>query len=181
MFARSREAATAMSERLLKERLLREVREELVRADGKASLLLAAASVVIAAVLSAMLAGSWDPRLLDDRIEWLWWLGAAFGVLGFVGLGYAVIPRTKFRGIRTPSIIAFYGDIVAAPADELDSLLASTAAMGDAALSDQLVINSGIVRRKYLGIKAGMWAYAGSAVLASIAMLVNYLVLVQAP
>ncbi|MBG6184699.1 hypothetical protein IWX65_002677 [Arthrobacter sp. CAN_A214] len=49
----------------------REAREELARADGKASTLLAAIGVVIGPIVAAAFGGSWHSRDLDNNIEWL--------------------------------------------------------------------------------------------------------------
>lgn len=59
--------------------LLAESREELTRADGKASLLLAALGIGLSAILGAVLAGNWAPFVLASPWEAIWWTGAAGG------------------------------------------------------------------------------------------------------
>lgn len=86
--------------------ILREAREELARADGKASILLAAIGVVIGAIFAAILGGSWRPHHLDNNIEWLWWVGAVVGLAGATVFGSAVFPRTTYRSKRRPGIVA---------------------------------------------------------------------------
>ena len=52
--------------------LLDATREELVRADSKAALLLAGAGVGVSALLNGLMSGRWTPTVLDNRVEWLW-------------------------------------------------------------------------------------------------------------
>lgn len=96
----------------LASQILREAREELGRADGKAGLLLAAAGVGIGAVLAGLLAQDWDPAKLHDSVEWLWWIGTIAGLCGPVALSCAVWPRTTYRKNRNPKKVAFFGDVV---------------------------------------------------------------------
>lgn len=138
--------------------LLVSAREELVRADGKAALLLASAGVAVGAVLAAMLAGSWRPSDLPNHIEWLWWLGAVGVALGIAALGFAVYPRIRVRGPRSATI-AYFGDVLAADRKDLVDRL-HDAASSESALVDQLWAVSSIVRRKYVAIQWSLWALA---------------------
>lgn len=54
-----------MPERDLKEAILSETREELAKADAKASILLAASGIVFAALLAGGSASSWYPDKLS--------------------------------------------------------------------------------------------------------------------
>lgn len=52
--------------------LLDDTQEELVRADSKAALILAAAGVAFGALLAGLLSRDWEPFALDNRVEWAW-------------------------------------------------------------------------------------------------------------
>jgi hypothetical protein len=56
----------------LPEALLEESREELGRADGKASILFAASGVVVSVLLAGAIARKWDPTELG-WFQLLWW------------------------------------------------------------------------------------------------------------
>jgi hypothetical protein len=77
--------------------LLSESREELTRADSKASLLLAALGIGISAVLGAILAGSWTPFVLGSPWESFWWAGVTLAGAALVCLGVAVWPKVTHR------------------------------------------------------------------------------------
>lgn len=76
--------------------LLVETREEVSRADSKASMLLAAGGVIISVVAGGLLADGWKPSdLTSGWWQALWFLGFALVLLGLVSLGAAVYPRVK--------------------------------------------------------------------------------------
>lgn len=145
-------------------RILAESRQELARADGKASILLATASLIAGVVLAAILAGDWGPSHLSQCAQVAWWAGTLSGGVGIVALATAVYPRTRYRGQRPPSVIAYFGDVAATPARELEDRLRATASSSDA-LIDQLKAVAWVVDRKYLGIQAAIWSFALSALL----------------
>jgi len=154
--------------------ILAAAREELTRADGKAALLLAASGVAIGALMAALLAGAWSPSDIANGVEWIWWLGAVVATAGVGGLGYAVFPRTTYRGKdRPPELIAYYGDVVKTPKDDLADRLTETAASDGSSLVDQLVSVSNIVDKKYLGIQIGLIGLAGAAILCAASVLLN--------
>jgi hypothetical protein len=57
--------------------MLVEAREELNRADGKASIPLAAFGVAAGVFAAAILGGDWTPRDLNRPWEAIWWVGCA--------------------------------------------------------------------------------------------------------
>lgn len=142
----------------LSRRLLVEAREELLRADTKASLLLATAMIVAAAVLAAMLAGDWRPSSLTPWAQLIWWAAFAVGTGGLVALGIAVYPRTR-RTRGAVDIITFFGDIAETDVDQASDKIARSA-RSDAPVIIQLVQVAAIVRVKYRWIRAGMWSFA---------------------
>jgi Family of unknown function (DUF5706) len=79
----------------LANRLLAETREELGRADGKASILFAAATVVVAAIVTGVVTGPWSPTQLQPLAQSLWWLGTVLVAAGVLSLGMAVYPRLR--------------------------------------------------------------------------------------
>lgn len=136
--------------------ILREAREELARADGKASILLAAIGVVMAAIMAAILGGSWHPANLDDHIEWLWWVGTGIGLVGAAALGVAVFPRTKYRSKRRLGIVAYFGDVVGLSYCQLRKGLIDTAEDPEVAALDQVAAISSVVHKKYRSIQIGI-------------------------
>lgn len=159
----------------LAEDILRESREELARADGKSALLLAAAGVVVGAVLSAFIAGSWQPANLVLCAQLVWWLGILTGCAGIFALAYAVYPRTRYRGRRPPAVIAFYGDVVSTSDRDLRARLRSTAASNGDRLVDQLRVVAAVVDRKYRGIQLGLWLFGACAILVAASLLIDAL------
>lgn len=152
--------------------VLAATREELARADNKAALLLATAGVAIGALLAALLAGSWDPHQLYDAVEWLWWVGVVMVAGGVVALGWAILPRIR-AGQPRPQMIAYFADVVATPAENLESLLEATAAAPMQSVSDQLRQVSLIVQRKYAAIRIAFLCFGGGAAACVIAVLVS--------
>lgn len=158
------------------ETVLQAAREELTRADGKASLLLASTGVVIGALLAALLAGSWQPSDISNGIEWLWWLGVAAAAAAVGCLGKAVYPNTNYRG-STPDVIAFFGDVTATPETQLRERLEHAVTRdADAALLDQLSAVSSIVDTKYWHTKTAIWLLAVGSALCALAVLLDLVV-----
>ncbi|MER7896188.1 Pycsar system effector family protein [Streptomyces sp. NPDC096046] len=87
--------------------LLAEVREELVRADNKAGLMLASLGAALTALLGAIGSGVIAPRLYAPVAQFLLWAGCAACVPALVLLGLAVTPRLgKPRHLRSH----YFGD-----------------------------------------------------------------------
>lgn len=134
--------------------ILVETREELTRADGKASTLLAALGVAISVIGGSILAGSWTPHRLEHAYRIVWWIGVGFGASGSVALCAAVWPRIKHR-LEGPAAtyfddIALLGDI-----EKVKKALAQTT--NEERTLVQLITLSKIARRKYMLIR---WALA---------------------
>jgi len=157
----------------LAETILREAREELSRADEKSSLLLAAAGVVLGAIVAAVVAGDWSPFDLRPSVQWLWWAGSTAGIASLVAFAYSVYPRTTYRGQRPPSIVAYYGDVVSTPEDQLEERLVETATAAGSRSLDQLKIISEIVDKKFRGIQIGLWLIAASTFACVVAVVLD--------
>ena len=154
--------------------MLREAREELVRADAKASLVLASSGVALGALMAGLLAGSWGPSDLGNSIEWLWWLGAVAGGYGLYRLAKSVYPQTDRKG-EAPTVLAYYGDINKETGDlaTLKQRLAESSAQASDRHVDQLRQVSKIVGEKYAGIKTGLLMLGVAAVLCAAAVLIG--------
>ncbi|MGC5034172.1 Pycsar system effector family protein [Streptomyces sp. DT190] len=88
--------------------LLTEAREELVRADNKAGLLLASLGAALTALLGAIGSGVIAPRQYPAVPQLLLWAGCAACVPALVLLGLAVTPRLGDpRRLRTH----YFGDV----------------------------------------------------------------------
>ncbi|MER6080476.1 Pycsar system effector family protein [Streptomyces sp. NPDC001833] len=88
--------------------LLSEAREELVRADNKAGLLLASLGAALTALLGAVGSGIIAPRLYPVVPQLLIWVGSAACVPALVLLGLAVAPRL---GSPRPARTHYFGDV----------------------------------------------------------------------
>ena len=154
--------------------MLREAREELVRADAKASLVLASSGVALGALMAGLLAGSWGPSDLGNSIEWLWWLGAVAAGYGLYRLAKSVYPQTDRKG-DAPTVLAYYGDINKETGDlaTLKQRLAESSAQASDRHVDQLRQVSKIVGEKYAGIKTGLLMLGVAAVLCAAAVLIG--------
>ncbi|WP_128817862.1 Pycsar system effector family protein [Streptomyces sp. S063] len=144
--------------------LLVHSREEVNRADAKASLLLAASGIGLGAVLSAILGGDWVPFQLNNRFEWIWWIGTALSLFGVIGLGFAVFPRTR-RSVepQTPSI-AYFRDVATNKKEDLESLIKATLASPKMPVLDQLYEVSRVANIKYELIRFALGCFGLSLV-----------------
>lgn len=184
----ARESAPAMH---YKGELLQETREELARADAKASILLAASGIAFAALLSAGSAGTWYPEMLSRAAaRALVWVALGSALLGICFVGAAVKPRLranpKLRG--KPH---YFGDVEAYwprwwQVRSRRKLLASgrrdfaaalhvmsSAEEYDERLDDQIWTLSHIAYRKYRLVSIGMWFFGGAVVAALVALVLE--------
>jgi hypothetical protein len=137
-------------------------REELDRADKKAAILLAGTGVAIGALLSGLLAGSWTPSMLDNKVEWAWWLGVILAAAAVGALGSAVFPRISRPGNR--DLVAYFGDVQAYPKHaDLKAALIESSRLDLDRLTDQLSAVSAIVQRKYCLIQWALWLLLAAA------------------
>lgn len=153
----SREADTLGTGSALRhaEQLLAEKRKELTRADGKASILLAAVGVAGSVIGGAIVEGRWNPSRLGEPWRWVWWVGIAVAAMGILLLGYAVIPRVRHRGPREK--VAYFGHAVM-----FEDPASFARALGEAAKDplaralDQVWVLSRVVQRKYRATRNAM-------------------------
>ena len=168
---KSRETTSSVG---FKEALLRETREELQKADSKASILLAATGIAYSALLSALIANTWTPNHLhhaDARLSI--WVAIAFGVVSILLLGAAVKPRLRTKGAAN-GIPYHFGDVDSfwpsrrprntydtrrqqAKANFMASLAAATPDDYSHRLDDQIWFLGHIAQRKYRFISLSLW------------------------
>ena len=150
--------------------LLSESREELTRADGKASLLLAALGIGVSAILAAILAGSWSPFKLAEPYQSLWWAGSFFAGVSFGCLCLAVYPRVTHGSASRG--VTYFGDVAGlGTVDELRSALKRSETDPAERSVTQLHVIARIADRKYRFIRWGLKALAVAIVLTVAAVL----------
>ncbi len=146
--------------------ILAETREELLKADAKASLTFAAIGLASTIVVGALVTVGYRPPDLLDR--WLLVSAGACCLASVLSIGGAVWPRL---GSGTAGKADYFMDI-AASADagmSVDHLI--LARSREARDCDELVVLSRSVRRKYRLLQWGLGASGGSIVLFIGAML----------
>lgn len=142
--------------------LLAESREELARADNKASILLAAAGIIAGAIVSAVLAGDWAPVALPVPLLLGWWPACILFAYAIFALGSALFPAVLRAGHK-PNYVSYFGDVVAlADHGDVEEALGRTLKNSTNRDLDQLVQISRIVARKYKRIRWALQALAGS-------------------
>jgi hypothetical protein len=148
--------------------ILTETREELTRADSKASLLFAVFGVVLGALLAGLISQRWQPADLAAGATVVFWLGTALAALGAASLGWAVWPRVNHEQADGPA--SYFGDVVAYGADRaaLRAGLAAGAASDERDV-EQLAVISSIVWKKYAGIRLALRLFPAAAVLCAAA------------
>jgi hypothetical protein len=142
-------------ERKLAKALLFESREELTRADAKASLLLATLGIGLSAILAATLAGDWTPFSLKEPYQAMWWIGSAWAGISFFCLCAAVYPKVKHKS--TSGGITYFGDVAALKTEkELRVALRRSETDPHARTITQLHVISRLAGKKYAFIRAGL-------------------------
>jgi Family of unknown function (DUF5706) len=158
--------------------LLGNARDEIDRADAKASILLAASGVVAGALLAGLIAGSWTPLKLQAAVQWAWWLGLVESAIGIWCLALAVYPRERKNDSEIPGTVAYYRDVLAYPTTiQLVAALNRSAETSIDRIADQLRNVSWIVSFKYRLIRWGMRGLFLSAVTITATMVIDLLVL----
>jgi hypothetical protein len=162
-------AAVAMASDLLKE-----TREEIGRADAKASTILGSVVIVLGLFVAAGLAGNWDPLRLSPFAAGMWWIGVVLASTGVVLLAACIYPNVSNQ--LTKQVLGYFGHInLYATRDELITALRDHGERPLDRLGDQLFVLSRIARRKYGFMRWGMWSLAGAALLISSALIANHL------
>jgi hypothetical protein len=142
--------------------MLAEARADVVHADQKASLVLAALGIGFAAVLAGQLNGTFDPSRFSIWGAVLWWIGVAAASTSVVLAGLAVWPR--FRVDDSPRYgITYWGHIAAfRDLPELEAALDEQDATSSKRTRHQLWRLSILVHQKYSFVRAALAAAAVS-------------------
>lgn len=181
-----------MTQEGYKNGLLRETREELARADAKASVLLAASGIAFAALLATDPDTGWYPDHLSHgaaRISA--WVAIVLTLLGIASVGSAVKPRLRAKPPEQGQP-HYFADVEAywprwwqrlgARKRALESgrreFVKALDQMADPAeeserLDDQIWALSHIAYRKYRMVSVGITLYALAAVAAIVAFVVE--------
>ncbi|MFI0270447.1 Pycsar system effector family protein [Streptomyces luteogriseus] len=154
--------------------LLADLRNEIARADAKATVLVGALGIS-AGVLAALLTNRhWSPDQLPRSAALLWWAGTASLVVALFALLLAVLPRYR-RSRWTPGRpLTYFGDIRrASQGGRLAAALAETGIDPRAGLRASLAETSGIVARKHFWIRTGLLSFGCAVVLLPGSMLLT--------
>lgn len=143
---------------LLAEQLLREAREELHRADGKAATLFAVFGLALGAVLAGTIAGDWSPRDLACGAEFLWWIGSACVLGALVALAAAIWPRLDSD--HATGHVTYFAHVTRyASSDDLRDAIALQASNPIDRPTEQLLAISEIVMKKYRLVQLATMLY----------------------
>ncbi|MFC9296294.1 Pycsar system effector family protein [Streptomyces sp. NPDC057011] len=155
-------------------RLLAELRGEMARADGKASVLVGALGMTVG-MISALLAGQgWRPGSLSTAGAVIFYTGAIALALALHALLLAVLPRYRVTAWQPGTPLSYFGDIRSADRQgHLAEALAATESDPGASLMTALAENSRIAALKYQWIKAGLIAFCAGAVLLPAALFIG--------
>lgn len=149
-------------------------REELVRADAKATTLLSVVGLLLAALVAGAIADNWTPRELALIPELMFWAAIVAGVAGEADLLLAVLPHVEHD--RSYTEARYFGHVVQMQdRAELRSCLDQADTELDQA-TDQIWWLSKIVDRKYAHVRRGMQLFAAGVGLAALALLLDCLV-----
>jgi pycsar effector protein len=158
--------------------LLSNAREEIGRADAKASILLATSGVAAGALLAGLVAGSWSPLQLQAAIQWVWWLGIVESAIGICCLALAVYPRERKSGTGISGFVVYYGDVVTySTTAELVTALNRSAETNIERVADQLRHICWIANQKYTLLRWGMIGLFLATPTIAAAVLINLLLL----
>ncbi|MFF9125886.1 Pycsar system effector family protein [Streptomyces sp. NPDC014889] len=154
--------------------LLAELRDEIARADAKASVLVAALGMT-AGVFTGLVAGKdWSPGKLSGAGTGLWWAGAAALALSLIALLIAVLPRFQAGSWAEGRPLCYFGDIQqAVRAGRLAEALADTERDPAAAVLAALTEKSRIAASKHRWIRTGLISFCVGALLLPTAALVG--------
>lgn len=148
------------------ETMLKETREELTRADAKATTLLAINGIFIAALLAAVLAGNFDATKLNNLVEWGFWLGSAALIAAEALLAAAILPN--IRHPDGPSPPRYFGHVAQLTLAQLKSSLTIIEDTAERTLTELHVLSL-VALRKYRLVIAGELSLAAGVILCAFA------------
>lgn len=150
-------------------RLLEETREEVIRADSKASLLLAGAGIVVGILASGPISGDVSFGERGAFIELLVYMAGLALLTGVVLVGCAVYPRL---GSAEPGRARWFGEVHQYDGDQ-QALAAAVQFETQNRGRDlqQVAALAAIVSLKYKLTQAGMWSLGAGFVVTCLAAL----------
>jgi hypothetical protein len=155
-------------------RILADLRDEITRADAKATVLVAVLGVSTGALGALRSDRGWDHSPPSAVAALLWWLGVSSLIAALFALLLAVVPRYRRSRWEAGRPLTYFADVRrAARAGELDTALSATGRAPAEALLIALAETSRIAARKHLWVRAGLIAFAAAAVLLPGALLVS--------
>ncbi|MFI9750918.1 Pycsar system effector family protein [Streptomyces collinus] len=154
--------------------LLADLRNEIARADAKATVLVGALGISAGALAALLTNRHWSPDQLPGPAALLWWAGTASLVVALFALLLAVLPRYR-RSRWTPGRpLTYFGDIRrASQTGRLAAALAETGRDPGPGLRAALAETSGIAARKHFWIRTGLLSFGCAAVLLPGSMLLT--------
>ncbi|MCC3774290.1 Pycsar system effector family protein [Streptomyces sp. UNOB3_S3] len=166
-----------MAEPRTAERLLKELRQEVARADTKGSVLVAAQGMSASALIAVLVAApGWQPSSLSALGQVMWWAGVACFIGSLLALLMTVVPRYRSHDWRPGLPLTHFADIHRAARHgptALEEALRETERAPAAALLSALTENSRIVTGKYAWLRTSMACFTAAMVLLPVALLVG--------
>ncbi|MFY1626901.1 Pycsar system effector family protein [Micromonospora sp. WMMD723] len=154
----------------LTERLIAEARDELRRADAKASQWLTMSGGVVLAMLTVLTGTRWSPGQLTGAAAWAWWSGCACAAAALFALAMALLPRTA--GAAEVRQVAYFGHVHRLRDPALVRRYVERAAQDTMpGLISQLCWLSRLVMTKYRWVRAGTVLVTLAAALVALALL----------
>ena len=155
--------------------LLANIRDELNRADSKASLLLAAVGVIIGALLGGISGSRWTPMSLGAGEQALWWAGVVAAAVGVLLISASVYPRIRLRATPRSGPPSYYADVAAYP--DVDAFRHAIREAPDVRerLLTQTYVLARIVEGKYLKLQRALLSLLVAIIACALAIALNVL------
>jgi hypothetical protein len=152
--------------------LLAEAREELVRADSKAAMLLAAFGVVVGVVVAGLVAGDFRPNDLGCVWEVIWWCGCVVLAAALVALARAIYPALTHP--EADGSISYFGHAAAkSDATALQKALEVQVAGARSRTVEQLKVISDLAWFKYRCLQVALFAFGAGSGLCILAVVAS--------
>lgn len=155
----------------LAERLLAESRDEIGRADSKASMLLAAFSLLVGVVVAGLFAGEFRPDELHCDGEPVWWIGCCLVGTALVALARAIYPTLRHGEAQGP--ITYFGHAAGRSTAAVEAALKGQVEGERSRTIEQLAVISSIVWRKYRFVQAALWLFGAGVALCIFGVLIG--------
>jgi MFS family permease len=149
-----------------------ETREEIIRADGKATTLMSVLGLILGALLAGAVAGSFSPQPLHDSVEWIFWIGVSFAFAAEAALCSAVWPR--LYALRPKENLRFFGHVAQFESTESLHLALQNVDSNYDRLVDQVYALSKIIVRKYQLVRSALFLLSLSISCCTVSMVVNH-------